>query len=109
MKPTGRTLTIFAKYGGWGCLANFTREEGPFWLTSPGTCPCRGPDAHTRASGSVKIVTASPDGPRRTFSRRGLGNCRYIRHKPSALQRASCGCTMFLRGCVSYFMLRLRV
>jgi hypothetical protein len=62
MRPTSRALTIFARYGGWGCLANFTREEGPFWLTSLGTCPCRGPDAHTRASGWVKIATASPDG-----------------------------------------------
>jgi hypothetical protein len=51
MKPTGRGLAIFAKYGGWRCLANFLRTEGPFWLTITREVPRRRPRAHTRASG----------------------------------------------------------
>jgi hypothetical protein len=50
MKPTGRALTIFPKYGR-GCLANFTREEGP--------------------SGSHHRGHAHAEGRIRTFSRRG--------------------------------------
>ena len=66
----------------WGCLANFTREEGPFWLTSAGTCPCRRHDAHTRASGLPRACTHES-----AFCKRNSVNVRFA---PKATEVLRC-------------------
>jgi hypothetical protein len=67
---------------GWGCLANFTREEGPFWLTSRGTCPCRRPGAYSRVSGLPRACTHES-----AFCKRSSLNVRFA---PKATEVLRC-------------------